>query len=264
MTVTGGVGRQQCELGEPYPVLGVKRVRPAYQQIADQLLELMLSGRLSVGHRLPSEADLASSFGVSRGTVREALRALASRDVIETSRGQTGGTFVRRIERSQVSEHLEASIGLMSGGDAVSVDDMLEARDVLEVPAVRLAARRRTEHHVAALQEAIEREQQTRGRGLQFRERRHFHAVVVQTSGNRLLELMTEPVFQVLQTKFLASDLPWDFGDHIDQDHREIAAAVEAGDADAAARAMREHLGRLRGAYRDRDHIPTTPGGWSP
>lgn len=239
--------------GEPGESFGVSRVRPAYQQVADQLLELILSGQLAAGHRLPSEAELALSFGVSRSTVREALRVLASRDLIETTRGAAGGTFVRRVELSQVSDYLETSIGLMSGGDAISVADMLEAREVLEVPAARLAAERRHDDHVRLMREAIEREQLSGGRDVRFREHRHFHAIVVQASGNGLLGLMTEPVFRVLQTKFLDPEVPRGFWEHVDHDHHAITAAIEARDPEAAAVAMHDHLVRLRAGYHDRD-----------
>lgn len=232
--------------------LGVSRVRPAYQQVADQLLDLILSGQLASGDRLPPESDLAASFGVSRSTVREALRVLASRDLIHTTRGTTGGTFVRRVEVEQVSDYLETSIGLMSGASALGLDDLLEARDVLEVPAARLAAARRGDHHVDQLREAIERETRTRGRSLKFREHRNFHVIVAAASGNGLLEMMTEPVFRVLQTKFLDPDVPQRFWDQVDHDHDAIAEAIAAGDPEAAATAMHDHLGRLRTAYRER------------
>ena len=103
--------------------LGVSRVRPAYQQVADQLLDLILSGSLSSGDRLPSEAELSGVFGVSRSTVREALRVLASRDLIHTLRGTTGGTFVSRVKFEQVSEYLEASLGLLTGSSDVSAPE---------------------------------------------------------------------------------------------------------------------------------------------
>lgn len=231
--------------------LGVSRVRPAYQQVADQLLELIISGSLASGDRLPSEADLATSFGVSRSTVREALRALASRDLIETTRGTTGGTFVRRVQIGQVSDYLETSLGLMSGTDAVDVADMLEAREILEVPSARMAAERRRDHHLEMLREAIDREQQTRGRGHKFREHRNFHGIVVQAAGNGLLGMMTEPVFRVLQTKFLDPEVPTGFWGEVDHDHQEILDAIADQDGAAAATAMHEHLVRLRVAYHD-------------
>lgn len=243
-SLTDRIGASRAELG-------VTRVRPAYQQVADQLLDLILSGQLASGDRLPPEADLAASFGVSRSTVREALRVLASRDLIHTTRGTTGGTFVRHVEVGQVSEYLETSIGLMSGRDTLGIDEMLEAREVLEVPAARLAASRRGDHHVDQLREAISREARTRGRSPKFREHRHFHGIVVDASGNGLLEMMTEPVFRVLQTKFLDPDVSQQFWDEVDADHAVIADAIAERDDTAAAEAMLAHLQRLRGAYRE-------------
>lgn len=231
--------------------LGVKRVRPAYQQVADQLLDLILTGQLAAGHRLPPEADLAASFGVSRSTVREALRALASRDLIETTRGTTGGTFVRRVDMGRVRDYLETSIGRMAGAADLSVEEMLEAREVLEVPAARLAAHRRDEDHVTQLWETIEREKQTRERGLRFREHKNFHGIVVRASGNGLLELMTAPVFHVLQSKFLSPAVPSEYWATVDDDHREIAERIEAGDGEGAAAAMSAHLKRLRPTYEE-------------
>lgn len=232
-------------------VLGMSPVRPAYQQVADQLLELILSGKLSSGDRLPSEAELTTIFGVSRSTVREALRVLASRDFIKTTRGTTGGTFVSRIEPDKVSDYLETSLGLMSGSDDISVADMLEAREILEVPAARLAAQRCDAGHIAQLREAIDREVVSRGRGGKFQEHRNFHGLVVRATGNELLGLVTEPVFRVLQARFLDPSTPPTFWRHVDQDHEDILAAIERGDGDAAAAAMRDHLIRLREAYRD-------------
>ena len=231
--------------------LGVSRVRPAYQQVADQLLDLILSGQLTAGDRLPSEAELASSFGVSRSTVREALRSLASRDLLETTRGTTGGTFVRKVEVGQVREYLEMSIGLMWGADEITVVEMLEAREVLEVPVAKLAAERREDHHVDQLWEAIDRETRSRGRGVKFREHRNFHGVIAQAAGNGLLELMTDPIFQVLQTKFLDPEVPASFWAVVDDDHRLITEAIRDRDPAAAGQALFEHLVRLREVYRE-------------
>lgn len=231
--------------------LTVSRVRPAYQQVADQLLELILSGTLSSGDRLPSEAKLSGIFGVSRSTVREALRVLASRDLIHTMRGTTGGTFVARVKFEQVSEYLETSLGLLTGSSEVSVSEMLEARELLEVPSARLAAMRRDDTHITAMREAIDREVVGRGRGVKFREHRTFHAIVVDAAGNGLLGVMTDPVFQVLQAQFLAPGITPEYWVEVDHDHEEILACIERGDGEGAAASMKAHLIRLRKAYRD-------------
>jgi GntR family transcriptional regulator, transcriptional repressor for pyruvate dehydrogenase complex len=230
-------------------VLPVSKLRPAYQQVADQLRELILTGSLTPGDRLPTEAELATNFGVSRSTVREALRVLASQGLIITLRGTTGGTFVARVQPDQVSQYLETSIGLMSGSEEVTVGEMLEARDLLEVPAARLAAERREPHHVDALRVALDREMQSRGRGGKFQEHRNFHTIITEAAGNKLLVMMTEPVFRVLQSRFLNPSVPEAFWPQVDHDHEQIIAAIESGDGEASAQLMHEHLRRIRTAY---------------
>ncbi|ABL83560.1 MULTISPECIES: FadR/GntR family transcriptional regulator [unclassified Nocardioides] len=226
----------------------VERVQPAYRQVADQLRSLIVGGQLAPGDRLPSEAELSDLFGVSRSTVREALRALSSRDLVITTRGSTGGSFVAHVRPSSVADYLEASIGLMSGHH-LSVEEILEARELLEVPAAGLAADRRTEQHVRRLQEALESEGEIRERGPLFTEHRHFHVVVLETAQNGLLGLMTEPVFRVLQERLTRPGLGEDVWHRVDSDHADIAERIIAGDPDGARETMRAHLRRLRDIY---------------
>ena len=230
-------------------VLPVNKLRPAYQQVADQLRELILTGALATGDRLPTEAELTTNFGVSRSTVREALRLLASQGLITTLRGTTGGTFVAQVRAVEVSQYLETSIGLMSGSDEMSVAEMLEARELLEVPVARLAAERREQRHIDALRATLEREMRSRGRGGKFQEHRNFHGVITEAAGNSLLVMMTEPIFRVLQGRFLKPTVPEDFWAGVDCDHEEILEAIERGDGPGSALAMQEHLRRIRGAY---------------
>jgi GntR family transcriptional repressor for pyruvate dehydrogenase complex len=229
--------------------LGVTRVRPAYQQVADQLRDRILDGSLTSGDRLPTEIELSEIFGVSRSTVREALRVLASKDLIRTTRGTTGGTFVARVQFNQVSDYLEMSLGLMSGARDISVDDLLEARECLEVPAAGFAASRRDPQHVELMRQAVEREKQARVRGSKFQERRTFHGVLVDATRNQLLGMMSQPLFRVLQARTAEHHMPTEYWARIDIEHTEICTFIEAGDVDGAQTAMRAHLGTVRRAY---------------
>jgi GntR family transcriptional regulator, transcriptional repressor for pyruvate dehydrogenase complex len=231
------------------PGLAVSRIRPAYQQVADQLREFIVNGTLSPGDRLPVEAELASVFGVSRSTIREALRLLSSRGLIYTVRGVTGGTFVGDADRGTISDFLETSIGLLSGNQGITADELLEARDVLEVPAARLAAQRRSGEHLEAMRAAIAQEKAETERGLRFEHHQRFHSVLLEAAGNRLLGLMTEPIFRVIRSRFLQDQPGRKFWTQVDDDHTEILRCVEAGDADRAAEQMHAHLGRLRSMY---------------
>lgn len=229
----------------------VSRVLPAYQQVADQLRDRILDGSLGSGDRLPPELDLAKIFGVSRSTVREALRVLASRDLIYTTRGTTGGTFVSRVQFDKVSDYLETSLGLMSGTDDITLAELLEARELLEVPAAGLAALRHQKHHLEQMRVVVEREQQTRGRGMKFREHRTFHGIVVDAADNGLLGVMTEPVFRVLQARLARHEIDTGFWKQVDDDHLDILARIEDRDSEGAADAMKAHLAKLSVAYRD-------------
>ena len=233
------------------PSLAVSRLQPAYQQVSDQLRALIIQGELVSGDRLPPEGELGASFGVSRSTVREALRSLASQGLVETTRGTTGGTFVTRITPGTVTSYLATSIGLMSGTEELTLADLLEARDLLEIPAASLAAARHQSGHIEALRHAIVREKASRGRSGKFSEHRQFHRLIMEATGNGLLCMVSDPVFRVLQTRFLKPVETDSFWAAVDREHEEIVDRVEAGDGDGAARAMREHLNNIRPAYHD-------------
>ena len=118
----------------------VRRVRRSYEQVADQLRDLILSGTLERGARLPNETVLAAEFGVSRATVREALRSLAAQDLIRTAKGAGGGSYVTLPTVDRISESLTANIGLLSDARDLTLDELIEARMLIEVPVARLAA----------------------------------------------------------------------------------------------------------------------------
>lgn len=236
-------------------VLAVRRIQPAYQQVATQLRNLVLQGDLGAGDRLPNEAELSTMFGVSRSTVREALRVLSSQNLVTTSRGVGGGSFIAHPQPGHISDFLETSIGLLSGSDTLSVASLLEARELLEVPAARLAAQRRTEEQVESLQGVVAREQEELDRGADFEEHRRFHQMVLHASGNSLLEIMTRPVFSVLRTRFLREAAPHAFWENVVAEHQRIYDRISARDADGAAHEMREHLVRLAATYQKIDRI---------
>ena len=133
----------------------VVRVRKAYEQVYDQLRDLIIRGELPRGERLPGEIVLAREFGVSRGTVREALRALAAHNLIRTAKGAGGGSFVTLPTVDHVSEFLEANISLLSEANDVTLEEFLETRRLLEVFAARQCALRRDDDDLERLRETI-------------------------------------------------------------------------------------------------------------
>src|SRR6201988_1737165 len=144
-----------------------------------------MTRKMVPAQRVPKGAGLAGQFGDSRPTIREAPRELSALSLIRTTKGASGGSFVTVPTPDHISEFLSANIGLLSQSDHVALDQFLEARKLREVPAARLAARRRTDADLERLRAAIpgrplEREEQ-------FIYNKDFHSTLVAASGNTLL-----------------------------------------------------------------------------
>jgi DNA-binding FadR family transcriptional regulator len=229
--------------------LGVRPVRRAFEQVADQLRELIVDGTLWVGQRLPTEAELSAQFGVSRATVREALRLLSAEDLVRTAKGSGGGSFVTLPTLAGISERVSSNLGVLTLGAELDLEQFLEARELLEVPAARLAARRRSQDDVEALWGSVPDEPLSLASEQQFTHNRDFHFRLVEASGNPLLSIASEPVFSVLQTHLRRTDQSASDQRSINECHRRIATAIEDGNEDGAAEASHRHLELLRPGY---------------
>jgi DNA-binding FadR family transcriptional regulator len=233
----------------PGGAVPVRRVRKAYEQVADQLRELIVGGPLRPGDRLPNEAALARDFGVSRATVREALRVLAAQNLIRTAKGAGGGSYVTLPTVDRISAFVHANVNLLTESQHVTLEELLEARELLEIPAVRLAAARRDELDLERLRATVPGESLRLGTQAEFVYNSEFHSCVLEASGNALLSIAAQPIFSVLQTNLARSSLGRQFHRSIHAHHRRIIDAVEAGDADGAASEMRGHLEFLTPYY---------------
>lgn len=234
---------------KPTGTVQVQRVRKAYEQVADQLRELIVAGHVLPGHRLPNEAALSEQFGVSRATVREALRVLSTQSLIRTTKGPTGGSYVILPTADHISEFLTSNISLLSHAESISLDEFLELRKILEVPAARLAANRRAEQAVERIVEAIPDHPHDLSIEEQFLHNKDFHFCVVQATGNTLLSIASQPIFLAMQSSLQRSSFGRRFHQRVNDDHRKIAAAIAAGDEELAAAEMERHLDGLRPTY---------------
>jgi DNA-binding FadR family transcriptional regulator len=219
---------------------------PAYQVLADGLRAQITSGKLRPGDRLPTEPQLCAQSGLSRSTVREALRLLTSQNLIVTTRGVTGGSFVAEPSAKKLSETLESGLGMLVANGNLQGHHLFEVRAMLEVPAAELAASRRSEAHLAELADAMFDPADGLGKALPAI--RKFHTTIAAATGNPLLLLISEPLYPttVKQPSLLPSDA---YLARIDAEHREILEALRAGDASRAAAASRAHLDYLRDTF---------------
>ncbi len=223
----------------------VRRVRKAYEQVADQLRELITSGALTPGERLPNEALLAREFGVSRATIREALRVLAAQSLLRTAKGAGGGSYVTLPTVDHISEFLRSNISLLTDSRDLTLEELIEARELLEVPAARLAARRRRDEDVDALRASIPAEALRLDTREEFVHNTEFHTALIRACGNTLLYIAAQPVFSALQTNLSRAGLGRRFHREIHAAHARIAEAVRAADEGGAANEMKRHLAFL-------------------
>lgn len=235
--------------------LRVQRLRPAYRQVADELRAQIVAGVLSAGERLPTEPELAQMFGVSRSTVREALRVLASQHLVETTRGVQGGSFVAEPDPTRLIDDLGGALGLLVMTPRLSVGNLLEARLLLEPAAARLAAERADEETIEAVWFAAKAPRDARDPS-GFAPHIDFHTTVLMATGNPMLAMMLQPVSDVLRTRLERSRAH----DHtlwseIDARHLALAEAVADGDGDRAEQLMRDHLTELGPLYREIDRL---------
>jgi DNA-binding FadR family transcriptional regulator len=223
----------------------VRRVRKAYEQVADQLRELVMAGELTPGERLPNEALLAREFGVSRATIREALRVLAAQNLLRTAKGAGGGSYITLPSVDNISEFLRSNINLLTGTRDVTLEELMEARRLLEVPAARLAAQRCRAEDLERLRATIPGDPAHLSTKENFVFNQDFHSVLVEMCANTLLYIATQPIFTTLQTHLARSGIGRRFHRAVNEHHLKIAEAIEAADENGAADEMELHLDYL-------------------
>jgi GntR family transcriptional regulator, transcriptional repressor for pyruvate dehydrogenase complex len=197
---------------------------------------------LQPGDRLGREEDLARTFGVSRPTLREALRLLSSAHLVRATKGPGGGIFVAATPEQGIGRSVTDSIASMLSAESIDLEELIETRMLLEIPLAGLAAQRATEEDVAALHEVLdEAGESTQGEVFRGLDRR-LHGLIAQIAGNRLARAFTDWIGAVLQPPLQLLIEPAVVDAVVVEQHRDIVRAIERGDPTAAERAMREHL----------------------
>jgi len=216
--------------------------RSASEEVADAIRAWMFTRGMAPGDRLGREEDLAQRFGVSRPTLREALRLLSSAHLIRATKGPGGGIFVAATPEQGIGLSVTESVASMLSADSIDLDELIETRMLLEIPLAGLAAQRATEEDVAGLHAILdaagEVAQGDAFRGFDTR----LHGTIATIAGNRLARAFTEWIGAVLQPPLHALIEPAVVDSVVTEQHRDIVRAIERGDPTAAERAMREHL----------------------
>lgn len=210
-------------------------------RVVDIIQHLILEGQLAPGMRLPPEREFAERLGVSRSVLREAVRILVTKGLLETRHGV--GTVVRRVSNEQFLEPLSLLLRTYD----LSIEQLYQVRSILEVGTVRLAAREASDDDLAKLRRIVDE------MAASAEDIPHFialddeyHQTIAQAAHNPMVVLLAHTIGAIMhevRTKVHSYSRVYNLAI---PDHREILSALEERDADAAAAAMQRHLDNAR------------------
>jgi DNA-binding FadR family transcriptional regulator len=218
-----------------------------FQDVVDQVQQAILDGQLKAGDRLPAEREMVEMFQTSRGTLREALRVLEHKGLIEIRLGVAGGAMVKAIDTEQVSE----SLALLMRTQAIPLDDLAEFREGVEGNVSALAARRATPEDGEDLRRLMDEARHFYEQGVEawqsfVRVDRRIHMTLARISRNAIYAFVLKSVHDNIPPyyeRYLQSSTTV-----LEENYRDLCdltAAVQAGDAAAARRAAQAHVRRF-------------------
>jgi len=220
----------------------IVRTSRLYEQIVQQIEETILKGELKPGDQLPAERDLAEQFGVSRTAVREAVKALREKGLVEAYTGR--GTFVTNGTSHAIRQSLDLMVRIGQGEGAAC---LAEVREILEPEIATLAAMRAEEQHLATMREAVTVMDASFQDGDAFIEADlDFHLSLAEAAANPIILSLIDSIVGLLREQRLGTFQTPGGPQRGQYYHRRILAAVEARDADQARLEMRAHLQQVR------------------
>lgn len=203
--------------------------------------QLISEGTLAPGTRLPAEREMASNLRVSRGSLRQALKMLEIMGVVSQRVGD--GTYLNAAAPSILAEPMEFLILL----DGISMEELMDARLIVEPELAARAAMRATPEQIAALRESVALMQESSGNDSELiEEDLRFHRTIFEMAQNRVCSMMFSIVHQSLHKLMEITSQMVDL-DHTVKLHRRIYAAIRKGDPEEARSRMFAHLTDAKG-----------------
>lgn len=213
-----------------------------YEQIVQQIEESILKGELSEGSQLPAERDLARQFGVSRTAVREAIKALQEKGLVDALPGR--GTFVTNGDTNPMRRSLDR---IIKSGETDGWAYLVEVREILEPEIAALAAVRAGHQDLAILQDAIFVMDHERQDSDAFIEADlDFHLALAEAAGNPIVLSLIDSIVGLLREQRLRIFQIGGGPERGQYHHRQILEAVKRHDPREAREAMRLHLLQVR------------------
>lgn len=216
------------------------KTKKIYEMIIEQIQEMILSGELKTGDKLPSERVLAEQFSASRASIREAIRSLEILGVVECRQG--GGNYIGDYKPTNWIEPISLMFKLGGG----SFDEILEIRTVIEVEAARLAAIRITDEQKQVFSELVEAFKMTTSEEELAQLDQRFHIIIAEASHNVLIETMMRAIQAILknfigEARHSVNTWAQDSGMLLLQ-HIKISEAIIEGRSEDAVENMKEHF----------------------
>lgn len=211
-----------------------------YEKVAHQIQQLVVQEGWPVGSRIPTERELGEQFGVSRTVVREALKALSERGLVDIRPGR--GTFVSDLGTGALKEPMR----LLFQRHAVSYEDLVEARRVLEIEIAGLAAMRAQPEQIESLRAAIAQMDGCMEESEGFsRADQAFHVALAQATQNQMFLILMESIAELLHESRKLIFQVAGSASRGQTHHRALLRAVEKHDFAAARKAMQKHLDQI-------------------
>ena len=213
-----------------------------YERIVSQIENRIEAGELKVGDQLPAERELADQFGVSRTAVREAVKALRQKGLVEIRPGR--GTFITNGTSDTIRHSLSM---LMKIGVANGSGNLVEVREILEPEIAALAATRITDDFIASMQDAVETMDTALDNVDVFVEADlDFHLALAEGTQNPIIPILMDSIIDLLREQRRRIGLTKGGLQRGQVHHKKILDAIAHHDADAARQAMQDHLKQVR------------------
>ncbi len=207
------------------------------EEVAEQLKQTIISGHFKPGEKLPSERDLAEEFQVSRVAIREAIRKLEHAGFMVTRQGTTGGAYVIDL----TFEYLTNAFLDLFLADKISIPEMYQVRLLIEPDIARLATLHITPEYAQLLKEALEVEElPVASLPVDVDRKQRVHFILAEMCGNRFFEALMKSLLRLTKEVVEAVNPDPDYV-HPKGMHWSVMEAVVAGNAEAAAEAMKKH-----------------------
>lgn len=173
--------------------------KSAAKQIAEHIRSAILEGKLKGEERLPTEEELAARYGVSRPTVREALKRLAAQNLISSKRGPSGGTFVNSLSLQDLAENVTTAATMLVTVGGLDMDEIAEARIQLEGLCCRIAVEHVSEAVLNSLRETLKRQRDPSLSDEDFcASDVQFHRIIVDATQNTMLRFVMYALIESL------------------------------------------------------------------